>query len=881
MSFDCPHDILARLSETDQAWSLLSHGPSILSRTFDQSALLITTSRQLGEDRILSFAMADQAVLSDEILDVVPLIYVEVIPLVSNSQTQQPLHVRTTKEIRLSAPLVKLELLQLSYQSSNHHCLSIDVEFSGAEADAASSPLCEGRLSYEARSPADSELVSPSHRRPTILLPNEHPLENTPIPCVCRGFVLRKPVQCGPKARAVVTDATLVHVLPPRSDDMVMSTLTGEEPQSPVSRRLQDEVLQNHDKTTIQSLTLRLRRMLEQPALVGTTHDALQQRKRLLQRRLRLRDALRAYMDYAGEDDTEPVQNKKPLSLFQESCLLVHSPHHGHGKTILVDILARRVGCHSIHIIRMGPLLAKYGIYADVALETIIHGISVAAAVRRRAICIVLDQIDAMLPASLSNTSDLGDGASPVLNGILAYLRILSQSLKIKSELPFPSLRNSLYNCNGKNGVVLNVRLCLVGICTCPDDGWSLSQGSELPGTSESILDCMVAERYRLPELSANARLAAFRSAFNQFNLLLDHALAERLPYLAASAIWARGRVFHDVARSLSDLQTGSDRHLTIRDLMQALSSMHKTRDRASGLNVEYTTAKSKEWFASVGGNEEAKQALAESLLLDERQRSLFIRFGMKPPVGLMLYGPPGTGKTLLAKSVATILRSNSLSSVGGAFISVSSQDIVNSEVGSGEKILSSAFETARANSPAVIFLDEFQALFVERSRAGSGRLTNTLMHCMDDLNQWNDLDAVVEECELSVKNDRVLVLAATNTPWMIDKAFLRPGRFDRTVYVPLPTLNERAAILSMTISRMKCCESDMESAGDLYDQLARRTDEFSGADLVDLCRVAATEALRDGRDCVGLEHFFKALPLLKASTPSSTTNRIRKWSPK
>jgi SpoVK/Ycf46/Vps4 family AAA+-type ATPase len=183
-------------------------------------------------------------------------------------------------------------------------------------------------------------------------------------------------------------------------------------------------------------------------------------------------------------------------------------------------------------------------------------------------------------------------------------------------------------------------------------------------------------------------------------------------------------------------------------------------------------------------------------LAFDKRKRQVLKRFGLSPPLGVMLYGPPGTGKTLLAKATALMMQPNpskdsvatSVRGGGGFFISLSASDIIRSEVGRSEKLVSSAFKTARENSPAVIFIDEFQALFTSRDGTsggggkGSGRLASTLLQCMDDIDKWREADSavLVEGRNAESDSNRVVVLGATNTPWMIDRAFLRAGRFDR-----------------------------------------------------------------------------------------------------
>lgn len=220
-------------------------------------------------------------------------------------------------------------------------------------------------------------------------------------------------------------------------------------------------------------------------------------------------------------------------------------------------------------------------------------------------------------------------------------------------------------------------------------------------------------------------------------------------------------------------------------------------------------------------------------------------------------------------------------SSIGGAFLSVSTSDIVRAEVGVSEKLVAAAFQTARANAPAVIFIDEFQALFTERGRSGSSnRLTSTLLQCMDDLKEWGDLSRrshVTNKDHPEKEETRVLVLAATNTPWMIDRAFLRPGRFDRSVLVNLPNHAERVSILRIHTDRMRTGFS--QSA--FLEDMAHRTAGFSGADLAALCRAAAVLCLEQESDQVEEQHFVEALKYgIQASSSESLVKRIAEWHP-
>lgn len=254
-----------------------------------------------------------------------------------------------------------------------------------------------------------------------------------------------------------------------------------------------------------------------------------------------------------------------------------------------------------------------------------------------------------------------------------------------------------------------------------------------------------------------------------------------------------------------------------------------------------------------------------------------------------------GTGKTLLAKAVASLLRSqdSSKAHLGGAFISLDSSEIVQAEIGSSEKIIVSTFRTARENAPSVVFIDEFQALFTERSAGGSGKLTSTLLQCMDDIKIWKDANrrskdgstaAISNHPDHFSTSDLVLVLGATNTPWMVDNSFLRPGRFDRHVHVGLPSESERVSILKVHAGRMKIKElnsDDGNSFQRMCDSIAKQTEGFSGADLSALCRAAAVRCLMESSEYIQERHFTEELA--EGFNPSSSNELVQRnkmWRP-
>ncbi|MCD6530729.1 CDC48 family AAA ATPase [Candidatus Bathyarchaeota archaeon] len=242
-----------------------------------------------------------------------------------------------------------------------------------------------------------------------------------------------------------------------------------------------------------------------------------------------------------------------------------------------------------------------------------------------------------------------------------------------------------------------------------------------------------------------------------------------------------------------------------------------------------------------VGGLEDVKQKLREMVELPLKKPEKFKKIGIKPPRGILLYGPPGCGKTLLAKAVATESDAN--------FISVRGPEVFSKWVGESERAIREVFRKARMAAPSIIFIDEIDSLAPRRGLSGgdsavSERVISQLLTEMDGLVTLED----------------VIVMAATNKPHLLDSALLRPGRFDYLVYVPKPDLKARMEILKVYAEKMALDPSvDVE-------ELSRRTEGFSGADLEALCREAGLNAIRNDRDIVVKEDFEEALKSVKPS---------------
>ena len=385
---------------------------------------------------------------------------------------------------------------------------------------------------------------------------------------------------------------------------------------------------------------------------------------------------------------------------------------------------------------------------------------------------------------------------------------------------PYPT-KNPLYNVKGQNGCVIPVKLLLVGIVTCDDDGGRKSAGNGY--NTGTVLDTLGENRYRLPSPSINAGIEIFNKLFEKHDIILSTDAREELPFLVSSMQNMKGSSLQAVLTKLNQCIQAKikgeqkDMCVNVHDLQMVFMvgrddngsiSVSKTNGQRKGDGNESATT----LFSSIGGNDEAKKSLLDALAFDRRKRMILSKFGLAPPTGVLLYGPPGCGKTLLAKATAQMMEpsprdgvsSRGLGEAGGLFISLSASDIARSEVGQSEKLVAKAFETARDNAPSVIFIDEFQALFTSRDGVGgggksSGRLASTLLQCMDDISKWRDTDQSVAPLTTNedFESDRVVVLGATNTPWMVDRAFLRAGRFDR--------VSKRASLLFSILNVFVC----------------------------------------------------------------------------
>ncbi len=266
-------------------------------------------------------------------------------------------------------------------------------------------------------------------------------------------------------------------------------------------------------------------------------------------------------------------------------------------------------------------------------------------------------------------------------------------------------------------------------------------------------------------------------------------------------------------------------------------------------------------YWKDVGGLENVKNDLMEAVEWPIKRPEAFKRMGIRPPKGILLYGPPGCGKTLVARAVATESEAN--------FISIKGPEIFSKWVGESEKAIREVFRKGRTAAPAIIFFDEIDAIIPRRGMgySDSGASERVISQLLTEMDGIESLESVV-------------VIAATNRPDILDPAVLRPGRFDRLIYVPAPDQKTLEQIFKIYTSNMPLDKTVN------VQELARMALGYSGADVEALCREAALNALRKNSEAkeVTADDFTTAMENIKPSiTPDIETwyqsfiKRVRK----
>ena len=239
--------------------------------------------------------------------------------------------------------------------------------------------------------------------------------------------------------------------------------------------------------------------------------------------------------------------------------------------------------------------------------------------------------------------------------------------------------------------------------------------------------------------------------------------------------------------------------------------------------------------YEDIGGLEEQMQEVRETVEMPLKNPDMFGEVGIDPPSGVLLYGPPGTGKTMLAKAVAN--------QTDATFIKMAGSELVHKFIGEGAKLVRDLFEVARQHEPAVLFIDEIDAIAAKRTdskTSGDAEVQRTMMQLLSEMDGFED-------------RGEIRIIAATNRFDMLDRAILRPGRFDRLIEVPKPDQEGKEKIFRIHTRNMNVSD-DLD-----YAKLAQDVEEASGADIKAICTEAGMFAIRDDRTEITMQDFEDA----------------------
>ncbi|XP_060634949.2 ATPase family gene 2 protein homolog A [Anolis sagrei] len=480
----------------------------------------------------------------------------------------------------------------------------------------------------------------------------------------------------------------------------------------------------------------------------------------------------------------------------------------GTGKTLIARAVANEVGAHVTTI--NGPeIISKFYGESEARLRQIF-----AEASLRRPSIIFIDEIDALCPKR--------EGAQNEFEK-----RIVASLLTLMDGI----------GSEGNEG-----QLLVLGATNRPH---ALDPALRRPGRFDKEIEIGVP--------NAQNRLNIFNKLLNK----VSHSLTEtELVQLAESThgyvgadlaalckeagLYALRRVLGKKGNVL-DAEVSGSVIITPDDFLRAVNDVRPSAMREVALDVPKVS------WSDIGGLQDVKLKLKQAVEWPLKHPESFIRMGIQPPKGVLLYGPPGCSKTMIAKALAN--------ESGLNFLAVKGPELMNKYVGESERAVREIFRKARAVSPSIMFFDEIDALAVERGSSSSSgnvgdRVLAQLLTEMDGIEQLKD----------------VTILAATNRPDMIDKALMRPGRIDRIIYVPLPDAATRREILKIQFHTMPISDEVC------LDELVQRTQKYSGAEIIAVCREAALLALQEDiqAKCIMGQHFEQALAIVTPRIPDS-----------
>jgi transitional endoplasmic reticulum ATPase len=491
--------------------------------------------------------------------------------------------------------------------------------------------------------------------------------------------------------------------------------------------------------------------------------------------------------------------------------ILLYGPP-GTGKTLLAKALANEIGAYFTAI--NGPeIMSKFYGESEERLREVFR-----EAEQKAPAIIFIDEIDSIAPKREEVTGE-------VEKRVVAQLLALMDGLKERG------------------------RVIVIGATNRPD---ALDPALRRPGRFDREIEIPPPDKRARREILAvhtrNVPLAEDVNLDNIAEITHGYTGADLAALVKEAALAALRRFIKEEDIDLNQPIPASKLEklkVTMSDFLSALKVIQPTLIREVFVEVPEVR------WDDIGGLEDVKQQLREAVEWPLKYPEIISKMGIEPPKGILLYGPPGTGKTLLAKAVAT--------ESGANFIAIRGPEVLSKWVGESEKAIREVFRRARQVAPCVVFFDEIDSIAPARgARFDSGvtdRIVNQLLTEMDGIQPLR----------------KVVVIAATNRPDILDPALLRPGRFDRQVYVPPPDFKARLEIFKVHTRRVPL-------AGDVdLSELARLTEGYTGADIAAVVREAVMLALRDRLEArpVEMKYFLKALEAVK---PSLTKEQIEEY---
>ncbi|KAJ1652182.1 AAA+-type ATPase [Dispira simplex] len=502
--------------------------------------------------------------------------------------------------------------------------------------------------------------------------------------------------------------------------------------------------------------------------------------------------------------------------------VLLYGPP-GTGKTLIARAVASETNAH-VTCINGPSVMSKYYGDTEAKLRAIFQD-----AIRHQPAIIFIDEIDALCP---KRDDAVGESEKRIVTTLLTLMDGCaswlpsegSNAVTLTSARSLPSPSES-------------PRLVVIGATNRPD---ALDDALRRPGRFDREIEIGIP--------NSQARLSILRTLLRS----IPHTLTE--DEIANFAATTHGYVGADLAALCHEagfraiqrhveeepsvsvaIQDATEKlggspslMVTASDMRQAMAGIRPSAMREILLEIPQVR------WGDIGGQDEVKAKLKESVEWPLRHPEAFLRMGIQPPKGVLLYGPPGCSKTLMAKALAT--------EAGLNFIAIKGPELFNKWVGESERAIRQVFRKARQASPSIVFFDEIDAIAVKRGGDGGGGSSVADRVLSQLLNELDGIEPLVN----------VTVVAATNRPDIIDDALLRPGRIDRMLYIGPPDDHARREIFRIQFASM-ACDDDVS-----VSELTTLTRGFSGAEIVALCQEAAFAAMEEDvhTSAVAKRHF-------------------------